>query len=278
MLDVTRAEIVEYAKARKLKWIEDESNADVRHARNYLRHEVLPVLRRRFPAYLTTIARSIGHVADAARLLDEVAAADGRGRIEGGALAVEALRRLPDARARNLLRAFLADRGVAMPSAERLEEGLRQALAAKGDAQVLIELEGASLRRHDGYLHVVRAGKAPPGYSRRWRGEQRLVLNELGGILTLTRGTGAGISLARLREGTVEIRLRRGGERLRPDCRRPRRSLKNLLQESKVPPWRRERLPLMFCGGKLVWAPGLGIDCDFQAKGREAAVRPDWAD
>ena len=277
LLDATRAEILEYAKARKLKWIEDESNADVRYARNYLRHEVLPLVGRRFPAYLSTMARSIGHVADAARLLDEVAVADGRGRIKDGALAVEALRRLPDARARNLLRAFLAGQGVAMPSAERLGEGLRQALSARGDAQVRVDLDGASLRRHDGYLHVVRAGKAPAGYSRRWRGEKRLELEELGGVLTLARATGAGISLARLRAGTVEIRLRRGGERLRPDCHRPRRSLKNLMQESNVPPWRRERLPLMFCGGKLVWAAGLGVDCDFQAKGREAAILPDWA-
>jgi tRNA(Ile)-lysidine synthase len=277
LLDVTRAEILEYAKARKLKWIEDESNADVRYARNYLRHEVLPALGRRFPAYLSTIARSIGHVADAARLLDEVAAADGRGRVKQGALEVEALRRLPDARARNLLRAFLAGEGIAMPSAERLGEGLRQALSAKGDAQVRVELDGASLRRHGGYLHVVPAGNAPASYSRRWRGEECLELEELGGVLTLARATGAGISLARLRAGTVEIRLRRGGERLRPDCRRPRRSVKNLLQESNVPPWRRERLPLMFCGGKLVWAAGLGVDCDFQAKGGEAAILPGWA-
>ena len=276
LLDVTRAEILGYAKARKLKWIEDESNADVRYARNYLRHEVLPVLGRRFAAYLTTIGRSIGHVAEAARLLDEVAAADGRGRIEDGTLAVEALRGLPDARARNLLRAFLADRGVAMPSAERLEEGLRQALAAKRDARVLIELDGASLRRHDGYLHVVPAGKAPPGYSRRWRGEQRLVLEELGGVLTLARGTGAGISLARLREGTVEIRLRRGGERLRPDCRRPRRSLKNLLQEARVPPWVRDRLPLLYSGATLVYVPGIGIDAAYIAAGQELGVEPAW--
>jgi tRNA(Ile)-lysidine synthase len=277
LLDATRAEIVEYAKSRGLKWIEDESNADVSHARNYLRHEVLPVIARRFPAYLSTIARSVGHVADAASLMDELAAADGQGRIREGALAVDALRRLPAARARNLLRAFLAGHGLAMPSADRLEEGLRQVLAAKHDAQVRIEVDGASLRRHAGYLHVVRAGQTPAGYSRRWRGEQRLVLSELGGVLTLSRAAGSGISLARLREGRVEIRLRRGGERLRPDCGRPRRSLKNLLQESQVPPWRRERLPLMFCDGKLVWAAGLGVDCDFQAKGREAAVLPDWA-
>src|SRR5688500_10050882 len=73
LLDATRAEILEYAKARKLAWIEDDSNADVRFARNYLRHEVLPALARRFPAYRSTIARSVGHLAEAALLLDEMA-------------------------------------------------------------------------------------------------------------------------------------------------------------------------------------------------------------
>ena len=276
LLDVTRADIVEYAKSRKLKWIEDESNADVRHARNYLRHEVLPVIARRFPAYLSTIARSVGHVADAASLMDELAAADGQGRIQDGALAVDALRRLPSARARNLLRGFLVGHGLSMPGADRLNEGLRQALAAKSDARVLVELDGADLRRHAGYLHVVRAGKGPAGYSRRWQGERRLVLGELGGILTLTRATGAGIGLARLRAGEVFIRARRGGERLRPDCRRPRRTLKNLLQEAGVPPWLRDRLPVMVCGDKVVWAAGIGIDCEFQAGKGESAIVPAW--
>jgi tRNA(Ile)-lysidine synthase len=276
LLDVTRAEIVDYAKSRKLEWIEDESNADVRHARNFLRHEILPLIARRFPAYLSTVARSVGHVADAASLMDELAAADGEGHLHDGALAVDALRGLPEARARNLLRAFLAGHGLVMPGAGRLEEGLRQALAAKHDAQVCIELDGASLRRHAGHLHVVRAGRATARYSRRWRGEQRLVLNELDGVLMLTRATGAGIGLARLRAGEVIIRSRRGGERLRPDCRRPRRTLKNLLQEAGVPPWLRDRLPVMYCGEKIVWAAGIGVDCEFQAGHGESAVVPAW--
>jgi tRNA(Ile)-lysidine synthase len=276
LLDATRAEIVDYAKACKLKWIEDESNSDVHFARNYLRHEVLPVLARRFPAYRATITRSVAHLAEAGRMLDEAAAVDGEGQVREGALAVTALRRLPDARARNLLRWFLAGHGVSMPGAERLEEGLRQALAAKIDAQVLIELDGATLRRHAGYLHVVRAGAIERGYSRRWRGERRLVLDGIGGVLTLARASGAGISLARLREGGVTVRLRRGGERLRPDCRRPRRALKNLLQESGVPPWIRERLPLLFCDEVLVWVPGIGVDCAFQAKRGETALLPGW--
>jgi tRNA(Ile)-lysidine synthase len=277
LLDVTREEILEYAKRRKLKWIEDESNADIYFQRNYLRHEVLPVIARRFPAYRVTLARAAGHLAEAARVLDEIAAADAAGMVEGGTLAVDALRRLPPARGRNLLRYFLASRSVAMPNAERLGEALRQAITAKRDARVMVELGDFSLRRHAGKLHLVRSGGALSAhYEKRWRGEKELVLTELGGVLAMLRARGAGVSLARLRGQPVTIRVRRGGESLQPDCRRPRRSLKNLLQEARIPPWERERLPLIFCGEKLVWAPGIGVDCAFQAARVEAALRPAW--
>jgi len=72
------------------------------------------------------------------------------------------------------------------------------------------------------------------------------------------------------------VRVRRGGERLRPDCRRPRRTLKNLLQERSVPPWRRERLPLVYCGEDLVSVPGVGDECAYQADAGEAGVIVSW--
>jgi len=277
LLDVTRAEIEAYARKRKLKWVEDESNQDIYFQRNYLRHEVLPVIARRFPAYRATLARAAQHLADAARMLDEMAAADGAGWIEAGALAVDAFRRLPATRARNLLRYFLAGHGLNMPGAVRLEEALRQALDAQQDARVLVELGDITLRRHAGRLHLVRSGGAPPAhYEKLWRGEKEIALPELGGVLTLAPVRGAGISLARLGRKPVTIRVRHGGERLQPDCRRPRRSLKNLLQEARLPPWQRERLPLLYCGEHLVWVAGIGVDCRFQAAGVESAIRPVW--
>ena len=277
LLDVTRQEILEYAKKRKLKWIEDESNANAYFLRNYLRHEVLPVIARRFPAYRTTIARAARHLAEAAQLLDEVAARDGRNYLNDGTLAVEALRRLSIARARNLLRYFLGGHGVSMPGVERLEEALRQSLGAKQDAKVSVELGDFTLKRHAGRLHLMRTGSAPPAhYEKRWRGEKKLNLPELGGVLALARATGTGISLSRLRRGVVTIRSRRGGERLQPNFRRPRRSLKNLLREARVAPWMRERLPLMFCGKDLVWAAGIGVDCRYRAAYAEPSIRPVW--
>lgn len=277
MLDVTRAEILEYAGARRLEWIEDESNANVDFRRNFLRHEVLPVIARRFPSYRTTLARSARHLAEASELLDELAAQDAADAFDGATLAVAALRGLSGARARNLLRFFLARCGVMMPNVERLEEALRQALTAREDARVAVALDGGMLRRYGGRLYVVPARRPlPRGYMRRWRGEHELALPELGGVLLFRRTRDEGISLARLRAEPVTIRARQGGERLRPDARRPRRSLKNLLQEAHVAPWQRDHLPLVYCGNVLVWAPEVGVDAAFQARANEAALRPEW--
>ena len=277
LLDVTRDKILEYAKKRKLKWVEDESNQDVTFQRNFIRHEVLPVIARRFPAYRVTLSRAAGHFAEAAQLLDELAAADAAGHLKHGHLSVAALRRLSPARARNLLRYFLASRGGAMPSTERLEEALRQALTAKQDAQVAVAMGDFTLRRHAGRVHLLRSpGTSPEFVAKRWRGEKRIALPELGGVLSMARARGSGLSLTRLGMQPVTIRLRLGGERFQPDCGRPRRSLKNLLQESRIPPWERVRLPLVFCGEELVWAPGLGVDCRYQATGRERSLRPAW--
>ena len=277
LLDVTRAEILAYARRRGLEWIEDESNADIHFQRNFLRHEVLPLLARRFPAYRGTVARVARHLAEADDLLAVLAAADGAGYLEDGTLEVAALARLSPPRARNLLRHFLAVRGEAMPGAARLDEALRQALHARRDAQVLVELDGSELRRFEGRLHVVPKLALPrAGHARRWRGERTLPLPELGGVLVFTPCRGKGVSLARLRGRPVTIRRRRGGERLQPDGRRPRRTLKNLLQEARLPPWERERLPLIYCGRDLVWAPVAGVDCAYQAAPRERALNPEW--
>lgn len=276
LLDVTRREIEAYAKTRGLEWIEDESNADIYFLRNFLRHEVLPLIARRFPAYRTTLARSAGHFAEASQLLDELAGLDSAG-CRGGALLIAGLRKLSRARARNLLRHFLAGHGVVMPNAERLEEALRQSLTAKDDAGICIDLGDFELRRFAGALHVVTKIPGPDAeFFRPWRGERELSLPELGGVLSMSKGHGAGISLARLQAKPVSVRVRGGGERLRPDCRRPRRSLKNLLQEAAIAPWQRERVPLLFCGDILVWVPGVGIACDYQAKESESSIIPDW--
>ncbi|NDP43117.1 MAG: tRNA lysidine(34) synthetase TilS, partial [Aromatoleum sp.] len=78
LLDLPRAAIEASAAALDIQWIDDESNADTRMKRNYLRHEVAPRLAAAFPGFPATLARAAGHQAEAAMLLDDLAGLDAR--------------------------------------------------------------------------------------------------------------------------------------------------------------------------------------------------------
>jgi tRNA(Ile)-lysidine synthase len=96
------------------------------------------------------------------------------------------------------------------------------------------------------------------------------------GAVRFEPGTGHGLAASKAQGEGWHFAGRLGGERLRPDARRPTRTLKNLLQEHDVPPWERDRMPLLFHGDSLVWAPGIGIDAAYACPPAEPGLCPQW--
>jgi tRNA(Ile)-lysidine synthase len=277
MLALSRKQIEAYARSNKLKWIEDESNADTRYDRNFLRHRVLPVIEQAFPAYRATLARAAGHLAEASQVLDQVAEGDAKRAAKRNSLAVAELRRLGSARAKNLLRWLLQQQGAAAPEADRLQEGLRQLFEAGDDAAVRVVLGARELRRYAGKAYLLPLLPDPPADLRlEWDGERVWPLPELGGTLRFARRKGAGLACARVRELGLSLRLRQGGEKLRLQAKGSTRSLKNLLQEAQLPPWERERLPLIYCADTLVAVPGLGVASGWEASAAEFGWLISW--
>ncbi len=273
LLNVTRSEIVAYARAQNLAWIEDESNTDTRYARNFLRLKVLPVLGEKFPAYRQTLSRSAQHFAEAASLLDELAALDAEHGIAGETLLLSAFQALNPARAKNLLRYFLQQRGAAMPQAVQLEELLIQLLTARDDACVCVNFAGWQVRRYQGAVYAQPAlPECAASLCLPWQNDATIFWSPLNMPLHFLAAHGQGISLAKLARAPVTLRLRQGGETLRPTMKSATRTLKNLLQEQGVPPWLRARVPLLYCGEELVCVAGL-IAADFQVREGEQGVQ-----
>ncbi len=277
MLDVSRENITAYAVARGLRWIQDESNADETLARNFLRRRVMPLLRELNPTAGGNLARSARHLAEADALLGVLAAIDAEGCVMQGRLRIDALRGLGAVRARNLLRWFIRGRGLEVPGSAALDEVLRQAIDARRDASLQLDLGGAVLRRYRGALWVVPPEAANPRNDRWiWRGERVWRLPELGGVLRVGRVKGDGLRAAVADAGQVTLRRRSGGEVMRPRRGGPRRAVKKLLQENGVPPWERESLPLVYCNDDLVCLPGLAVEAGWQAGPGEPGLRFVW--
>jgi tRNA(Ile)-lysidine synthase len=240
LLDTPRSAIRAYAAERRLAWIEDESNADEALTRNFLRRRVGPLLESRFPRWKENLARAARHFAAA------------------------------EVDARGLLRAYLKEKGLRAPSEAKLVEMLKQL----GANAASVSHDGTVFRVFRGKLYPESERKSPPLQAIAWNGEAKLALPN--GELRFRKTRGQGIDRRCLDGSTLEIRPRAGGERLRLAAGRPSRTLKNLFQEAGVPPWVREQLPLLFCGGRLVWAAGLGVDAAFLAPKNAAGVVPEW--
>lgn len=274
LLQSTRQELLAYAACHGLDWIEDESNADDSYPRNFLRHRLLPVFGEKFPAYRETLGRSAQHFAEAAKLLDELAEQDGAGGIVENTLCVASLQALSITRAKNLLRYFLCQQGCPMPQTVQLDEMLHQLLSANADATVCVSFAGDwQLRRYQGAAHVLRALAVFDHHQvLSWTGANTLNWPALNATFELNHVTGQGVSLIKLQRAPLSWRYRKGGESLRPTVTSATRTLKNLLQELRVPPWLRDRLPLLYCGEALVCVPGVAIAAEFRASADEAGM------
>lgn len=273
LLGVTRAGLLDYAQSHGLTWVDDESNHDIRYRRNALRRQVMPLLAAHFPGSGATLARAAALQADAADLLDDLARIDAETAIAGERLDCALLAGLSRARARNLLRYFIERHGQPMPNARRLDEALHQLRDAGRDARVCVGLGRVELWRFRGGAYLVAPAPAPAAPVR-WRGEASLWVAAAGVRVQMEAVTGAGLKRDALAAGEVTLGVRQGGERLRLHPGGPHRSLKNLLQEQAIRPWQRDRLPLLWCDGRLAWAAGIGLEADLLAAPGEAGVLP----
>jgi tRNA(Ile)-lysidine synthase len=261
LLDVSRQTLLDYADGQRIAWIEDPSNSDSRFDRNFLRNEVLPGLRSRWPALGKRLTRSAELAGEASDLLDVLAAQELAAAGRADRLNVAALKSLSPARQRNLLRFAVRSLGLPPLPASRLQEILSTVLDARDDAQPRVEWAGAEARRYRGilYLHsvaspiLVENGRLLPG--------QELALGPGLGRLSLVRAGGRGIN-PQLAEAGLLIRCRDGGERLRPAAGAATRTLKSLLQDAGILPWMRDRIPLLVHNERLVAVADLWTESD----------------
>jgi tRNA(Ile)-lysidine synthase len=277
-LGVGREHLRGYARANALAWIEDESNDNQSLDRNFLRHRILPEMATRFPHAGNTLARSAGLLEEAGELLDELARVDLAHAQGEDSLDLVALKSLGSARARNAFRGYLRSRGMPLPGHARMLEIWKQLCEARKDGAMCVRWDGCVVRRYRNriYVDIESANPSARFESLSWTGEPNLPVLELGGVLVFRPEEGKGLSLEKLKSAPVTVRLRHGGEQLCVAPNRPRRSLKNLWQEHGVPPWQRERRPLLYCGETLVSVPGLGDQWEWNAAPGERGVIVSW--
>lgn len=266
LLDVSRGELEAYAARCDLLWQEDPSNRDNRFDRNFLRNDVLPLLKRRWPAASARLARSAALAAEASDLLDALAAHDLGPAGAPTRLDVVRLQMLSTARQRNLLRSAIRQAGLPSVPAKSLDTILTDVLAAREDAEPLVSWAGGEVRRYRDAVYLLAPLPALPPAPITLVPGCPVDLGPGVGRLRLERGDGAGIDPA-LADAGLDVDFRVGGERLRPLRHEHTRKLKTLLQEAGIVPWMRGRIPLILSDERLVAVADLWLSAEHSVAG-----------
>lgn len=242
LLGMPRSEIEGLARQWALQWFDDPTNEETGYDRNYLRHQVLVPLTHRWPGVIGSIGRASRQCDEASQLTARLAALQRRDiEDDRQRLAVAGLVALDLSEQKNLLRWWLIDCGYEPPPAARLEQAMADLLSAGPDREPELRGAGYCVRRYQGKLYCLRDRGVAPASNVTWVTDD--VLPWAGGAV---KAIGGGRSL------TLTVTARQGGERLRPLPGGPSRPLKKWLQEQGVPPWERDRIPLIWQDDELV--------------------------
>lgn len=276
LLGLTRIDLEAYAHQHGLQWVEDDSNADTAFDRNFLRHDVMPTLAQRWPDYRRTFARNAQVAKDAQHSHDYFLKRELQPQIikNHGGLECDWLRSYELAVQVNLLRTWLALRGLPLPGYRHLHQVLDDVVNAREDAQPLVNWSGAEVRRFQGVLF---AGPPMPAHDTsaimNWNIDETLLMPGAG-ALTAKAVTGKGLYMP---PGVnLTVRFRQGGERCKVAGHAHSTLLKKLLNSLQLEPWLRDRLPLIYMNDELAALGDMAVCDSFQATGAQQGYSLRW--
>lgn len=268
-LDLSRRQLRDYADRHRLDCIEDPSNADTRLARNYLRHEILPRLTSHWPQAVDSILHSaaLSHAAADSLRTQWLAALASLRDPTSDSLDANGWLALAPALREPLLDHWLHARGLPAPTAAQRRQIGQQLRESRPDRLPCICWPGAEL-----HIWRQRLWALPPTvtidpqWQMTWHGESLLLPD--GGRLSLDKP-------GRLPE-PIQVRLRRGGERIKPAGDAHTRELRDLFQQGRIPPWQRTGCPLLYAGDELIAVADRWISIRGMAIFRSLDGRPQW--
>ncbi|BAO44095.1 tRNA lysidine(34) synthetase TilS [Thiolapillus brandeum] len=274
LLGFSRAELQAWAEKHGLRWREDPSNLETDIRRNYLRHEIVPLLREQWPGLLATVGRSARHCGEAAAILQQVAEEDLMLVLDLAhpwQLPLPGLGVLPAERLKNLLRYWIGSRDLPVPGEQIITRILQEVVPAREDALPQVDWEGGQLRRYRGRLYLMPSlpGVPEAGLALTWNGREDLILP-------------AGLGKLHAREITdwltagVSVVFREEGMRCRLAGREGERSFKRLCQDLHIPPWLRSRMPLLVQDGRLLALGDYGLCEPLSGENPLVWERPEW--
>lgn len=262
LLSYSRDEVYEYALSHQLSWIDDESNNDTCFSRNFIRHDLLPLIQKKWPAVVNNIVRTSILCQMAEAQMTEQAKEDvDDGCLQSRVLSLSLLKKLDENRINYALRYWFEINKVQMPDKKHLEVLKREVIFAREDSTPNFTLGDMTIKRFQDKLYLLNDNVNVHFTDISWNDfPNDIVLNGLGTLHAKPSDKGF-----RENSGTsIKVGFRKGGEHFKLNGHT--KNLKKWMQEWSIPPWKRGHIPLIIVDGELAVVCGYAISDLFYDK------------
>lgn len=266
-LHYSRKKLEAYAHHYQLSWIDDESNQSNAFSRNYLRQQIMPLLREKWPGVVGNLVRSAMHCQQAKSNLEALAELDcGELCIQKEQLSLLPLMTLSHARLTNVLRTWFRRNGVRNPPANFLQRLIDEVILGRNDASAIVEWDDIAVRRYQQSLYLLKEQKSYRGACIEWSAFPKPLQLDKDGLYFLSANplssNRAGLCIPS--SCRIQVRFRQGGELFYWHAQT--KKLKNLFQQWQIPPWQRDRIPLLYINEELAAVVGFAVSDHYYAK------------
>ena len=270
LLDVSKNLIHRYQQEHKLNFIEDSSNLNNKYDRNYLRNKVIPLIKKRFPRFATTSGRSIKHIADAYNYQNLMNAELYENMLEGtNQLNGMKLKKLSDYDMGNIIRYWLNEHQVLMPSVKVLGQIVNQVKKITLESCINIKVDDMSIRSYNNSLFLLKNIEKPIK-TIIWKSQNKVTLFNNKEV-EINKMVGKGLRLDESKNILIDKPLNMN-LKIKIKANQPARSLKYIFQENKIPPWEREHYPCVYVEDNLIAVIGLADSVEYAANKNEMGV------
>ena len=247
-----------YLRANSIEWTEDPSNHHLNHDRNFVRHQVIPLLEQRWPKVNQRLLLSRDAMTDARHLLEALADDYLDANLPHPfVLKITQPCRTNPKLIKLVIRRWMKQSGATGIPAYKLDSFCDQLQLTGSDHKVMVQWDGWLLRWYKNQLWLHTAKGILPCPAVNWpKGKSEVDLGNDVGQLVLMTGTHSsgrpehrdckppdGEFSVGGRGNTHETVISLGGHH---------KSLKNLFQSTDIPPWLRDSIPLCRLDGELV--------------------------
>lgn len=262
LLSFTRNELEDYIQQENLSWVEDESNGDNRFDRNFLRNEILPELRERWAYFDLAVQRSAQHCFEQQQLINDLLSETFAKHCQiKNQFKLCQFRQYSLAKQTALLRMWLAENQLEMPSKRQLTQLINDVIFAKEEANPQFQLVNKVIRRYQDSLYLTKPFSDLTKYCLKLEQNTLSLPDDLGNLSVQENEHNLifywqdySVTLEKT-DLPISIRFSYSGK-IKHHPKRPREDIKKIWQELSVPPWERNRIPLIFYGNELKSAVG----------------------